>query len=66
MSNTTFNTLLSEVDNFSYEQCTALLARLSKVFINKNPLHQSLSPIECFFGTVDKDDSDKMLATVEE
>ena len=32
MSDIAFNSMLTELDNLSYEQCVALLARLSKVY----------------------------------
>ena len=35
MSDAAFNSILTEVDNLSYEQCAALLAHLSKVFMDK-------------------------------
>ena len=32
MSDIAFNSMLTELDNLSYEQCVTLLARLSKVY----------------------------------
>jgi len=66
MSDTAFNSILTEVDNLSYEQCAALLAHLSKVFMDKKNIQKEISPIDRFFGTVDESDSDKMLEAVQE
>ena len=35
MSDVAFNSILTEVDNFSFEQCVLLLSRLSQVFTKK-------------------------------
>ena len=49
----------------SYEQCVALLARLSQVFMNKKNMHEDVSPIDRFFGTIDESDSNKMMKAVQ-
>lgn len=36
MSDAAFDSMLTEVDNFSFDQCVMLLARLSQVFEKKN------------------------------
>ncbi len=35
MSDTTFNSMLTEVDNFSFDQCILLLSKLTQVFAKK-------------------------------
>ena len=57
--------MLTEIDNLSYEQCVALLARLSQVFMNKKNMHEDVSPIDRFFGTIDESDSNKMMKAVQ-
>jgi len=66
MSDTTFNTLLTEVDNFSYEQCATLYARLSEIFTEKKLIQQAPSPIDLFLGVIDENDRNKMLTAVQE
>lgn len=66
MSDTAFNSILTEVNNLSYEQCAALLAHLSKVFRDKKNMHEEISPIDRFFGTVDENDSNRMLSAVQD
>lgn len=66
MSDIAFNSILTELDNLSYEQCVALLAQLSKVFMNKKYIPEELSPIDRFFGTIDESDSNKMLTAVQD
>lgn len=66
MSDAAFNSILTEVDNLSYEQCAALLAHLSKVFMDKKNIRKDISPIDRFFATVDESDSDKMLEAVQD
>ena len=66
ISDASFNSILTEVDNLSYEQCAALLAHLSKVFMDKKNIQKEISPIDRFFGTVDESDSDKMLEAVQD
>ena len=66
MSDIAFNSMLTELDNLSYEQCVALLARLSKVFMNKKYIPEELSPIDRFFGTIDESESNKMLTAVQD
>ena len=65
-SDIAFNSILTELDNLSYEQCVALLAQLSKVFMNKKYIPEELSPIDRFFGTIDESDSNKMLTAVQD
>lgn len=66
MSDAVFNTIISEVDSFSYEQCVILLSKLSQVFQNKNHniVEEKKSPIDVFFGSVGIEDSEKMLNAV--
>ncbi len=66
MSDAVFNTIISEVESFSYEQCVILLSKLSQVFQNKkmNMGEEKKSPIDTFFGTVDDDNSEKMMDAV--
>ena len=66
MSDAAFNSILTEVDNLSYEQCAALFAHLSKVFMDKKNIRKNISPIDLFFATVDESDSDKMLEAVQD
>ena len=66
MSDIAFNSILTELDNLSYELCVTLLARLSKVFMNKKYIPEELSPIDRFFGTIDESDSNKMLTAVQD
>lgn len=35
MSDAAFNSIMTEVDNFSFDQCVLLLSRLSQVFTKK-------------------------------
>lgn len=35
MSDAAFNSMMTEVDNFSFDQCVLLLSRLSQVFSKK-------------------------------
>ena len=65
MSDVAFNAMMTEVDAFSYDQCVALLARLSQVFKRKTRENEG-SPIDRFFGTVSEEDSEKMLEAVKE
>lgn len=67
MSDMAFNAMMTGVDAFSYDQCVALLARLSQVFKRKKPeTVAEVSPIDRFFGTVSDEDSEKMLEAVKE
>ena len=67
MSDVAFNAMMTEVDGFSYDQCVALLARLSQVFRGKKrEAAAEMSPIDRFFGTVSDEDSEKMLVAVKE
>ena len=66
MSDIAFNSMLPELDNLSYDQCVALLARLSKVFMNKKNIQEEGAPIDRFFGTIDESDSNKMLTAVQD
>lgn len=67
MSDAVFNTMINEVDSFSYEQCVILLSRLSQAFQNKQKLmEEKKSPIDIFFGSVDAEDGEKMLDAVME
>ena len=66
MSDIAFNSMLTELDNLSYDQCVALLARLSKVFMNKKNIQEEGAPIDRFFGTIDESDSNKMLTAVQD
>ena len=66
MSDIAFNSILTELDNLSYDQCAALLARLSKVFMNKKNIQEEGAPIDRFFGTIDESDSNKMLTAVQD
>ena len=67
MSEAAFNAMMTEVDGFSYDQCVALLARLSQVFKGKKrEAVADESPIDRFFGTVSGEDSERMLEAVKE
>ncbi len=68
MGDVAFNTLLASVDSFSYDQCVALLSRLTQVFKSKRQENtkSEISPIDRFFGTVSDEDSEKMLEAVQE
>ena len=68
MSDAAFNSMISEVETFSYEQCVLLLARLTEVFRNKRTESAvtEVSPIDKFFGSVGDEDSEKMLAAVQD
>lgn len=68
MSDSVFNTMISEVDSFSYEQCVILLSKLSQVFQNKQQkvMGENKSPIDTFFGSVEGEDSEKMLTAVKD
>jgi len=64
MSDTSFNSIMSEVDFFSYDQCVALLSKLTQVFKNKKAESNEKSPIDQFIGIIDSEESDKMLLAV--
>ena len=68
MSDAAFNSMISEVDDFSYEQCVILLARLTQVFSKRKsePVVKEISPIDQFFGSVNDEDSEKMLEAVQD
>ena len=68
MSDMAFNAMLSDMDSFSYDQCVALLSRLTQIFKVKKreTIEADISPIDRFFGTVNDEDSEKMLAAVQE
>lgn len=68
MSDMAFNTMLSDVDSFSYDQCIMLLSRLTQVFKarKRETTESEMSPIDRFFGTVSDEDSEKMLQAVQE
>lgn len=68
MSDSVFNTMISEVDSFSYEQCVILLSKLSQIFQNKQQkvMGENNSPIDTFFGSVEGEDSEKMLTAVKD
>lgn len=48
MSDAVFNSMISEVDNFSFEQCVALLSRLSEVFSKKQ--NENVSSKKSMYG----------------
>ena len=66
MSDAMFNTMISELDSFSNEQCVVLLSRLSRVFQKRHvdATETKKSPIDKFFGTVGQEESEKMLDAV--
>ena len=68
MSDAAFNSMIAEVDDFSYEQCVILLSRLTQVFSRKKSetVEKKVSPIDQFFGSVDDEDSEKMLEAVQD
>lgn len=68
MSDAVFNTMLTEMDSFSYEQCVALLSKLSQIFKTKKQetMVAKTSPIDKFFGTISEEDSEKMLQAVQD
>lgn len=66
MSDVAFNTMMSNVEFFSYDQCVALLSKLSQVFHNKKSETTKVSPIDKFFGVINNEDSEKMLEAVED
>ena len=68
MSDMAFNAVLRDVDTFSYDQCVSLLSRLTQVFkFKKREVAEiEMSPIDRFFGTVNDEDSEKMLQAVQE
>lgn len=68
MSDMAFNAMMNEVDNFSYDQCVELLSRLSSVFKGKKHFSaaEKTTPIDKFFGTVNAEDSEKMLEAVKD
>ena len=58
--------MLSDIDSFSYDQCVALLSKLTQIFKVKKPVEVEISPIDRFFGTVSDEDSEKMLSAVQD
>ncbi len=68
MSDAVFNSMMAELDNFSYEQCVLLLGRLTQVFSKKKAetSEKEISPIDSFFGSVNAEDSEKMLEAVQD
>jgi hypothetical protein len=66
MSDSAFNTMMTEMDSFTYDQCVLLLSRLTQIFSKKKgeTENKEISPIDKYFGSVSEEDSDKMLEAV--
>ena len=54
MSDAAFDSMMNEVDNFSFDQCIMLLSRLSQVFSKKK--NETVTPKKSMYG-VWKDES---------
>ena len=48
MSDAAFDSMLTQVDDFSFEQCVLLLSRLSQIFAQKQK--ESASPKKSMYG----------------
>ena len=48
MSDAAFNSMMTEVDNFSFDQCVLLLSRLSQVFTKKQS--EAAAPKKSMYG----------------
>ena len=48
MSDAAFDTMMNEVDNFSFDQCIMLLSRLSQVFSKKK--NETVTPKKSMYG----------------
>ncbi len=66
MSDLAFNSMMTEMDSFTYDQCVLLLSRLTQIFSRKKTevVNKEISPIDQYFGSVNEEDSDKMLEAV--
>lgn len=68
MKTTTFNSIVSQVDTFSYDQCLALLGKITQSMKKLRPeaRQKNASPIEQFAGLVNDADSKLMMDAVQE
>lgn len=48
MSDAAFDSMMNEVDNFSFDQCIMLLSRLSQVFSKKK--NETITPKKSMYG----------------
>lgn len=48
MSDAAFDSMMNEVDNFSFDQCIMLLSRLSQVFSKKK--YETVTPKKSMYG----------------
>ena len=48
MSDAAFDSMMNEVDNFSFDQCIMLLSRLSQVFSKKK--NETVTPKKSMYG----------------
>ena len=48
MSDAAFDSMMNEVDNFSFDQCIMLLSRLSQVFSKKK--NETVAPKKSMYG----------------
>ena len=48
MSDAAFDSMMNEVDNFSFDQCIMLLSRLSQVFSKKK--NEAVTPKKSMYG----------------
>ncbi len=66
MSDLAFNSMMTEMDSFTYEQCVLLLSRLTQIFSKKKneTAAKEISPIDQYFGSVNEEDSDKVIEAV--
>ena len=48
MSDAAFDSMMNEVDNFSFDQCIILLSRLSQVFSKKK--NETVAPKKSMYG----------------
>ena len=66
MADLAFNSMMTEMDSFTYDQCVLLLSRLTQIFSKKKgeTENKGISPIDKYFGSVNEEDSNKMLEAV--
>ncbi|MEE0886066.1 MAG: hypothetical protein UIB61_04110 [Treponema sp.] len=68
MKTAAFNSIVAQVDTFSYDQCLALLGKITQSLKKLSPEagRKNISPIEQFAGLVNDADSKLMMDAVQE
>ena len=68
MKTAAFDSIVAQVDTFSYDQCLALLGKITQSLKKLRPEaeQKNISPIEQFAGLVNDADSKLMMEAVQE